>query len=1212
MIAAISPADYEETLSTLRYADRAKRIVNQAVVNEDPNAKLVRELKEELELLRSKLAVYNPEEAYAAAQGSTGSIPGTLKAKSRHNFVSQTEQEIKEQMEVSEKLMQELNETWEDKLKNTEKIQQEREKALEELGITIEKNEVGVHSPKKTPHLVNLNEDPLMSECLIYSLKLGKTKVGLADTINDIDIKLSGGSILPEHCYFENVNNTVTLHPCPNSITMVNGALLTQPKRLRTGFRIILGDNHVFRFMNPEEVRRERDRSRLSISVSMEQNNSDQSFERPDSRASMISDVVDWSFAWKEVNLTNFPNLDSVLKDPDLKKIMEDESCPPHIKRMLAETLLKNGESSFIDLEGSPKQDTLSLHSKSKSEDDSKEELKRVIREQRRQFEEHVKAIQHSRRGSELFVPQIFTEHEKKLINLTLSKLKQKTFVGMMETLLTNAVVLKEANVISCELKKGATYQFTIIPTLSLALASSFWEYSSPFDELDAAEDTALIGAKYPAVAVQVLDHHNGVWYLWSIDKLKDKLRRMRNLYNLMDRPMYAEHFSLEDPFYESPAPHYNLVGVSEVTMSGIHYFVSQTFTVPILCPKTSQTFGKIKVTLNPIQCVNPTTKVTKMAGTSSSFELGDQLTFEVVIHEISGLKEVDFTEVHAQFRLFPLGSAASAGMRDRVYATEPSSDFGTGNIVYNFRHTFALKINQVFLDGITEHPLSFEVWGKPQPKILLKRDHEDRGIQNEDIDVNGVDPSSNSKFIGGPVAGAVPKERRPEDELIQKETHDFMTWVQISELAPSGDYVPAEVEPTGAVDQGVFQLRQGLQRRIVVKMSHNSGKQFIVDKVTQITLGNIRSADKKGRFSHNPNTKSGAPNSVQLNILPSTVYIGYSSDGTCNIMFQATWDSSLHDSELLNRPTASNQRIMLALSWNIECDRVQNPLTFQTDISIVITSRTTSVSKSLLALIPTSSKPSTKVSSLYQVILTPKKTKKRTELWRLDTSTTYVRGEENLGSWKPKDVSLIVQHRKLERAIQMKKSVEFTKQTLLTWKALDKYPFLFDDKPTPKSGKSVEQLLKDSLEIWNLSTSKKDETIAGGAQDSTISNAPSEADPLTPNTVNGNDPNKSISSDAASLNRSDPLKSGIDNSILEENSELSFLSETSQLTPPNSEDGVRSLNSDSLINTEKQVKMLGQVNSIIKPDKVAKRGYLLMPDPIDNTWNKKWIVIRR
>ena len=38
MIAAISPADinYDETISTLRYADRAKQIKCKAVVNEDP------------------------------------------------------------------------------------------------------------------------------------------------------------------------------------------------------------------------------------------------------------------------------------------------------------------------------------------------------------------------------------------------------------------------------------------------------------------------------------------------------------------------------------------------------------------------------------------------------------------------------------------------------------------------------------------------------------------------------------------------------------------------------------------------------------------------------------------------------------------------------------------------------------------------------------------------------------------------------------------------------------------------------------------------------------------------------------------------------------------------------------------------------------------------------------------------------------------------
>lgn len=60
-----------------------------------------------------------------------------------------TKAELQEQMETSEKLMQSLNETWEEKMARTQEVQKEREKALEELGITVEKNLVGVHTPKK-------------------------------------------------------------------------------------------------------------------------------------------------------------------------------------------------------------------------------------------------------------------------------------------------------------------------------------------------------------------------------------------------------------------------------------------------------------------------------------------------------------------------------------------------------------------------------------------------------------------------------------------------------------------------------------------------------------------------------------------------------------------------------------------------------------------------------------------------------------------------------------------------------------------------------------------------------------------------------------------------------------------------------------------------------------------------------------------------------
>lgn len=57
MICAISPAtsNHDESLNTLRYADRAKKIKNKAVVNESPQDKLIRMLKEENERLKNEL-----------------------------------------------------------------------------------------------------------------------------------------------------------------------------------------------------------------------------------------------------------------------------------------------------------------------------------------------------------------------------------------------------------------------------------------------------------------------------------------------------------------------------------------------------------------------------------------------------------------------------------------------------------------------------------------------------------------------------------------------------------------------------------------------------------------------------------------------------------------------------------------------------------------------------------------------------------------------------------------------------------------------------------------------------------------------------------------------------------------------------------------------------------------------------------------------------
>lgn len=99
--------------------------------------------------------------------------PKTI-SKNRTRNGSTTEMAV-DQLQASEKLIAELNETWEEKLKRTEQIRVQREAVFAEMGVAVKEDgiTVGVFSPKKTPHLVNLNEDPNLSECLLYYIKDG-------------------------------------------------------------------------------------------------------------------------------------------------------------------------------------------------------------------------------------------------------------------------------------------------------------------------------------------------------------------------------------------------------------------------------------------------------------------------------------------------------------------------------------------------------------------------------------------------------------------------------------------------------------------------------------------------------------------------------------------------------------------------------------------------------------------------------------------------------------------------------------------------------------------------------------------------------------------------------------------------------------------------------------------------------------------------------
>ncbi|XP_076880358.1 kinesin-like protein KIF14 isoform X2 [Brachyhypopomus gauderio] len=231
MIATLSPAasNVEESLSTLRYAQQARLIINVAKVNEDTNAKLIRELKAEVEKLR------------AAQMSSQGLDPENMR---------QFQQEItalKAQLSRQEREMAEVHRAWKEKLEQAETRKREETRELQRVGITFKVD-------NRLPNLVNLNEDPQLSEMLLYMIKEGQTKVGKLKSESAYDIQLSGALIADEHCVISNTSGTVSIMPMDNAKTFVNGNLVSEATVLHHGDRVILGGDHYFRFNHPAEV----------------------------------------------------------------------------------------------------------------------------------------------------------------------------------------------------------------------------------------------------------------------------------------------------------------------------------------------------------------------------------------------------------------------------------------------------------------------------------------------------------------------------------------------------------------------------------------------------------------------------------------------------------------------------------------------------------------------------------------------------------------------------------------------------------------------------------------------------------------------------------------------------------------------------------------------------------------------------------------------
>jgi hypothetical protein len=108
LVATVSPcsASYEQTKSTLRYADNARQVINKVKVNENSDEDIIASLRLEIDDLKRRLAAESN---------------------------SETIEKLKQDLEQREKLFEEMSMSWEDKLAKSDKLIEEMKSREVEL-----------------------------------------------------------------------------------------------------------------------------------------------------------------------------------------------------------------------------------------------------------------------------------------------------------------------------------------------------------------------------------------------------------------------------------------------------------------------------------------------------------------------------------------------------------------------------------------------------------------------------------------------------------------------------------------------------------------------------------------------------------------------------------------------------------------------------------------------------------------------------------------------------------------------------------------------------------------------------------------------------------------------------------------------------------------------------------------------------------------------
>ena len=152
MIANVGPADYnyDETLNTLWYASRAKKIKNKPRINEDPKDALLRQYQEEIELMKKKLMAMGKGDLVMQISGKSGGGKNIVnEEKQIQKALEEMENERRQFKKQSEDAINKIKEQKDKSEKEKAKLIAEIEKKNEENNIKKKEGEALIAKYKK-------------------------------------------------------------------------------------------------------------------------------------------------------------------------------------------------------------------------------------------------------------------------------------------------------------------------------------------------------------------------------------------------------------------------------------------------------------------------------------------------------------------------------------------------------------------------------------------------------------------------------------------------------------------------------------------------------------------------------------------------------------------------------------------------------------------------------------------------------------------------------------------------------------------------------------------------------------------------------------------------------------------------------------------------------------------------------------------------------